>query len=187
MNGTFDEKSVTEEKKPDTKKRSTTKTTKQQNIFQRLLSVVNALTFAYKSMAGNAGGQADCRTVSERDVLEAIKSLEVEYGIYSYPSSREIVEERVKTIYRFVNVDNPEDYMETTVLSERIDAQSGGVGRAVAYGDEQALKKAYKISTEDTHEHTASVAGNQNAVKKPVESATNWRSKSQQTEQRSSW
>lgn len=97
--------------------------------------------------------------------------------MYSYPVSREILEShileseneyqgkvtkkstfmtRVKTVYRFVNVDEPTDFIETTVFSEGIDAQDKGSGKAMTYGDKYALMKMYKISTGDDPDQQAS-------------------------------
>ena len=128
--------SAPEEKKPARKQ---TKTTKPMNIFQRLLAVENALAVVAKNLTVSTGGRNSYRAVSERDIIDAVKPLEVEYGVYSYPVSREILEShileseneyqgkvtkkstfmtRVKTVYRFVNVDEPTDFIETTVISE---------------------------------------------------------------------
>lgn len=63
---------------------------------------------------------------------------------------------RIKTVYRFVNVDEPTDFIETTVFSEGFDSQDKGSGKAMTYGDKYALMKAYKISTGDDPDATAS-------------------------------
>lgn len=188
MNGTFDEKStvnateeeikqnlepVAEEKKP----KKTTKTTKPMNIFQKLLAVENALAVVAKNLTVSTGGRNSYKAVSERDIIDAVKPLEVEFGIYSYPVEREVLEShileseseyqgkvtrkstfmtRVKTVYRFVNVDNPSEYIETTVFSEGIDSQDKGSGKAMTYGDKYALMKMYKISTGDDPDQQAS-------------------------------
>ena len=166
--------SAPEEKKPARKQ---TKTTKPMNIFQRLLAVENALAIVAKNLTVSTGGRNSYRAVSERDIIDAVKPLEVEYGVYSYPVSREILEShileseneyqgkvtkkstfmtRVKTVYRFVNVDEPTDFIETTVFSEGIDAQDKGSGKAMTYGDKYALMKMYKISTGDDPDQQAS-------------------------------
>ena len=63
---------------------------------------------------------------------------------------------RIKTIYRFVNVDDPDDYIETTVFSEGIDTQDKGSGKGMTYADKYALMKMYKISTGDDPDVDAS-------------------------------
>ena len=62
---------------------------------------------------------------------------------------------RIKTVYRFVNIDNPADFMETTTFAEGIDSQDKGSGKAMTYADKYALMKSYKVSTgEDVDEGT---------------------------------
>ena len=117
------------------------------------------------------------KAVSERDVLDAVKPLEAKHGVYSYPASREILESRlleseneyngkvtkkttffsrIRTVYRFVNVDDPSECIETVTFAEGIDTQDKGSGKAMTYGDKYALLKAYKISTGDDPDQTAS-------------------------------
>ena len=104
--------------------------------------------------------------------MRAVKPLEAKHGVYSYPYSRQIIEsgtienekidyqtkekivqkslfERIETIYRFVNVDNPAEYIDITTYGDGIDTQDKSVGKAMTYGDKYALMKAYKIITGD--------------------------------------
>ena len=88
--------------------------------------------------------------------------------MYSYPYSRKIVEAelvtttteykgkvtektnrylRIETVYRFVNIDNPEEYIDITTYGDGIDSQDKAVGKAMTYSDKYALLKAYKIIT----------------------------------------
>ena len=158
-------------------KKSKIKKTPSMNIFQRMLAVENALATVAKNLTVSTGNNKSYQAVSERDIIDAVKPLETEYGIYSYPYSREIVEShllentktyqgnttksttfmtRIKTIYRFVNVDDPDDYIETTVFSEGIDTQDKGSGKGMTYADKYALMKMYKISTGDDPDVDAS-------------------------------
>lgn len=118
-------------------------------------------------------GKNKYKAVSERDILDTVKPLEAKYGVYSYPHSREVLESnmletetqygtktsfmsRIKTVYRFVNTDKPDEYIETTTFAEGIDPQDKGSGKAMTYADKYALMKAYKISTGDDPDQTAS-------------------------------
>lgn len=129
-----------------------------------------------KNLNVQAGKGTSYKAVSERDVLDAVKPMEEKYGVYSYPCSRETLESerlesetevkdyktgetkiakkttfytRLKTTYRFVNIEKPEEYTETTVFSVGLDSQDKGDGKAMTYGDKYALMKQYKISTGD--------------------------------------
>lgn len=139
------------------------------NIYQRMALITAELQTVAKNLTVGTGN-AKYKAVGERDVLDAVKPLEEKYGVYSYPASRTVLESnilesestynnvttkkttfmtRIETVYRFVNVDNPSDYIETVTFAEGIDTQDKGSGKAMTYGDKYALMKAYKISTGD--------------------------------------
>lgn len=139
------------------------------NIFQRMALITAELQTVAKNLTVGTGN-AKYKAVGERDILDAVKPLEEKYGVYSYPAKRTVLESnilesestynntvtkkttfmtRIETVYRFVNIDDPEDYIETVTFAEGIDAQDKGSGKAMTYGDKYALMKAYKISTGD--------------------------------------
>ena len=140
---------------------------KKLNIFEKMAAITAELRTVAKNLDVKAGG-GSYKAVSERDILDAVKPLEEKYGIYSYPSDREILESatlesesnykgqttikttfftRIKTLYTFVNVENPDERITTVTFSEGIDPQDKGSGKAMTYADKYALMKAYKIST----------------------------------------
>lgn len=143
---------------------------KKLNVYQRLLAIQNELMYVAKNLSVGVG-KSSYKAVGEADVLKAVKPLEAKYGVYSYPSSRRIVEsavleneqtdynnnkvikksffERIETVYRFVNVDNPSEYIEITSYGDGIDTGDKSVGKACTYADKYALLKAYKIITGD--------------------------------------
>ena len=144
------------------------------NIFEKMAAITAELQTVAKNLTVGTGNNK-YKAVSERDILDAVKPLEEKHGVYSYPASREVLESnllesedtftdfngnttvkqkttfmtRIKTVYRFVNIEKPDDYIETTTFAEGIDAQDKGSGKAMTYGDKYALMKAYKISTGD--------------------------------------
>ena len=61
------------------------------NIYQRLAAITTSLTKVAKNLSVGVG-QNSYKAVGEADVLAAVKPLEYEYGVYSYPFSREIVD-----------------------------------------------------------------------------------------------
>lgn len=136
------------------------------NIFQRMSKITEELETVAKNMTVGFGKNS-YKAVSERDVLDAVKPVEVKWGVYSYPYSRDILEaqalektdrdgnkstvffSRIRTVYRFVNIDNPSEYLDITSFAEGIDPADKGSGKAMTYADKYALLKAYKISTGD--------------------------------------
>lgn len=158
------------------------------NIFKRLSQITSEITAVAKNL--NVGwGKSSYKAVGEADVLAAVKPIESKNGVYSYPYSREIIESavlasakadgteskqqflRLKTVYRFVNVDNPADYVDITTYGDGVDSQDKAPGKAMTYGDKYALLKAYKIITGDDPDQTASAPLN-GKEQKPVQRQT---------------
>ena len=144
------------------------------NIYQKLAAITADMQTVAKNLSIDTGNGKSYKAVSERDVLDTVKPLEAKHGVYSYPVNRETLESerletetkygvktsfytRIKTVYRFVNMDDPADYIETVVFSVGLDSGDKGDGKAMTYGDKYALLKAYKISTGDDPDQQASV------------------------------
>lgn len=147
----------------------------QMNIFEKLSNITNEISSVNKNLTVGQGKSA-YKAVGEADVLKAVKELEFKYRVYSYPISREVLEStmytttneygeknnifsRIKTIYRFVNIDKPEEYIETTTFAEGIDTQDKGSGKAMTYSDKYALMKSYKIITGEDPDQNPSEDG----------------------------
>lgn len=154
---------------------------KEMNIYQKMAAITAELKAVEKDLTVQTTKTSSYKAVSERGILDAVKPLEEKYGVYSYPISREVLESnliqnetvyedakgnrtttpktsymtRIKTVYRFVNIDCPEQFIDTTTFAEGIDSQDKGSGKAMTYADKYALMKSYKISTgEDVDEGT---------------------------------
>ena len=139
------------------------------NIYEKLLNITSEIKTVNKNLEVGIGKNA-YKAVGEADVLGAVKVLEEKYKVYSYPCKREITDRailetekeyngtvtkgnqlflRIETTYRFVNVENPEEFIEITTYGDGIDTQDKAVGKAMTYADKYALLKAYKIITGD--------------------------------------
>jgi len=163
-------------------------------LFEKMAAITAELGAVAKNIDVKAGTEK-FKAVSERDILDAVKPLEEKYRIYSYPCDREILESemlksektyqgqttvkttfftRIKTTYKFVNIDRPEDSITMVTFSEGIDTQDKGSGKAMTYADKYALMKAYKISTGDDPDYNGSEPenyqkGNENRQNPPVQ------------------
>ena len=152
--------------------------TKTMNLYQKMLAIENELPTVAKNLEVGVG-QSSYKASGEADILRAVRPLEHKYGIYSYPYSREIVEsgnieserynkltkekeakkelfERIKVVYRFINVDNPTEHLDITSYGDGIDSADKSVGKAMTYADKYALMKAYKIITGEDPDQEAS-------------------------------
>lgn len=150
---------------------------KTMNIYQRMLAISAEISNVAKNLEVG-WGQNKYKAVGEVDVLNAVKPLEEKYGVYSYPCSREIVDSgeivnvkedrngekketrqlyiRIATKYRFVNVDDPSDFIETISYGDGVDSQDKAPGKAATYSDKYCLMKMYKVQTGDDPDANAS-------------------------------
>lgn len=140
------------------------------NIFQRMLNATSEIDRVAKNLKVDISSRQSYKAVAEADVLEVVKPIEEKYGIYSYPYAREIIKDeiitntttyegkttersslfmRIKTVYRFVNTDNPQEYIDITTYGDGVDTQDKAPGKAMTYADKYALLKGYKIQTGD--------------------------------------
>ncbi len=135
------------------------------NIFEKMSAITAELTAENLSVGE---GRSSYKAVGEADVLAAVRPLEVKHKVYSYPVDRDIVSSqimesereykgnvtktqkqfmRVKTTYRFVNMESPEEYVDIVSYGDGVDPQDKAPGKAMTYSDKYALLKAYKIIT----------------------------------------
>lgn len=143
------------------------------NIYEKMAEITAEINTVAKNLNVETGKGKSYRAVSEADVLAAVKPIEKKHGVYSYPYEREIVESgelvnqtqygerkslflRVRTVYRFVNTEKPEEYLDIVTYGDGVDSQDKAPGKAMTYGDKYALLKAYKIQTGDDPDQNAS-------------------------------
>ena len=146
------------------------------NIFEKMQKVTDEMSVVEKGLNVQVNKTSSYKAVSERDILDNVKPLETKYGIYSYPFARKVIDSdtlvketefvnartddvtttktntlfmRLETIYRFVNIDKPEEYVDITTYGDGLDTGDKAPGKAMTYADKYALMKAYKISTGD--------------------------------------
>lgn len=160
------------------------------NIYKKMQLATAQIETVAKNLKVDFG-KGSYKAVGEGDVLRAVKPIEADLGIYSYPLSRTVIETatlttvkeyngnrtesnqlfmRLETVYRFVNVDNPEEYIDITTYGDGVDSQDKAPGKAMTYADKYALLKAYKIETGDDPDKDGS-GELKNVANKKVEKA----------------
>lgn len=139
------------------------------NIYEKMSAISTELSAVAKNlMVGE--GKNTYKAVGEADVLAAVKPLEAKHKIYSYPVSRQVIDSaaltvkktyngqesettrlfmRLETVYRFINIEKPDEYIDIVTYGDGVDANDKAPGKAMTYGDKYALLKAYKIITGD--------------------------------------
>ena len=143
------------------------------NIYEKMSAITAEISAVAKNLEVGFG-QNRYKATGEADVLAAVKPLEAKYKVYSYPAEREVVDSgviestdksgnvkrnlylRIKTAYRFVDMEKPDDYIVIYSYSDGVDPQDKAPGKAMTYGDKYALLKAYKIITGDDPDQHAS-------------------------------
>lgn len=139
------------------------------NIYQKMLLATAQIEKVAKNLKVEMG-RGSYKAVSEADVLAAVKPIEIEHGIYSFPVARNVIETatlttskeyqgnktesnqlfmRLETVYRFVNTEKPDEFIDITTYGDGIDSGDKAPGKAMTYADKYALLKAYKIETGD--------------------------------------
>lgn len=156
---------------------------KDMNIFEKMIEATNLIERVKKNLTVKVNDKQQYKAVSEVDIITEVKEAEYKVGIYSYPLERELIKDdvltsttqygerntfhvRLKTVYRFVNVNNPDEHIDITSYSDGLDSGDKGFGKAMTYGDKYALMKAYKIETGDDPDKEAS-----EQYKKPIVSS----------------
>ena len=136
------------------------------NIYEKMSAITAEITAVAKNL--NVGwGKNQYKAVGEADVLAAVKPIEEKHKVYSYPFKRSIIESgiltstksdgsetrqqfmRLETVYRFVDMEKPESFIDITTYGDGVDSQDKAPGKAMTYADKYALLKAYKIITGD--------------------------------------
>ena len=159
------------------------------NIYEKLSAISTELMTVAKNLEVGAGVNK-YKAVGEADVLRAVKPLEAKYKVYSYPVHRSIIEsgqiesttykgelkknlfERIEVTYRFVNIEEPSEYIDIISYGDGIDSQDKSVGKAMTYADKYALLKAYKIVTgEDPDQYASEELKGSNINKAPLDNS----------------
>lgn len=150
---------------------------KTMNIYEKMSLITEEIGVIEKGLTVEINKTKSYKAVSERDVLDGVKPIEKKYRIYSYPFEREIIDKdtlvkeseyngnitktntlfmRLKTVYRFINMDNPSEFIDITTYGDGLDTGDKAPGKAMTYADKYALMKAYKLSTGDDPDKEAS-------------------------------
>lgn len=133
------------------------------NIHQRLLAVMKDVSYIQKGgkAPDKAGGY---KYVKHDQVVAKIRPALIEHGVAVEPTTKtheyEVFnEERGRTIYtrvcvetKFINVDNPGDFVSVEYWGYGLDRQDKSIGKAVSYAVKYALLKVLNLETGDDPE-----------------------------------
>ncbi len=120
----------------------------EKNVYQRVLSIMEELTYIQK---GDAKVNGQYKFVSHDDVSEKVHPLLVKHGILALPSTTELKQEGNRTVVmlrvHFVNVDKPADQFFVDYPGYGVDPSDKGPGKAISYAFKYALLKTFCLET----------------------------------------
>lgn len=144
------------------------------NIYQRMHAVMRDCDRVAKDKKVQGGGNYSF--ASHDAVTTEVRKHLVEHGVVALPTlkSHEIDGNRIEAVYtvRFVNIDDPSEFVEIETLGFGIDSQDKGPGKAASYAIKYALLKVFCLPTgddpeRDSIEHQPKVSGGGGAPRVP--------------------
>ena len=117
------------------------------NIYQRIHAVMQEVKYVQKEKPQGM----NYSVVSHDAVTAKVRPALVNHGIAYHPVDMEYQQNgnrtEVKLSVRFVNVEDPKDYIDVPAIGYGIDQQDKGPGKAVSYAVKYALLKALGLET----------------------------------------
>jgi hypothetical protein len=133
------------------------------NLYEKIQAVATEIMSIEKDMkvgTGNYGYKA----VSDFAVTKKVKESEARYKLLSIPVKQDLLHEEVirvadkekdkltysfivKMTTRFIDLENPADFIEVETIGHGLDSGDKGFGKASTYARKYALLNAYKIAT----------------------------------------
>ena len=142
------------------------------NIYQRINNVMKAVQYVQKDSSISGGG-ANYKAVSHDQVVSVIREQLVENGIMIFPNqiSGEFLIKRDlsatppvkmglysgKYEISFVNIDNGEDRVTSTIEAHANDNGDKAPGKALSYATKSAMLKVFSLETGENDESRADV------------------------------
>lgn len=130
------------------------KETSKKNIYQKLLAVMEALPKIEKEGTNDFHHY---KYYQELDLVNALKDLLVKEGVFITTSVPSQVHEGqltlVGTVHKFVNVDEPEDFLEVQMVGQGSDSGDKGGYKAITGAMKYLLMKNFLIPSGDDPEN----------------------------------
>lgn len=136
-----------------TKEKSDINATKVLNIYQRLHAAMGLVSFVQKE---DKQVNNQYKFVSHDEVTKVTREALMQQGVIYFPQDMKIAQDGNRTEIhmnlRFINIDDPQDFLDVPTLGYGIDSQDKGPGKAMSYAVKYALLKALALETGDDPE-----------------------------------
>ena len=137
------------------------------NLYQKMAYIEHYAPIVGKMLTVELNKSSKYKAVAIQDVQDALKPLEMAYGVKSIHNKMEVLESkiieketkygtqithfaRVKQISKYVNVDNPSEYEVIEGMGDGLDSGDKTINKAETYAIKNILKKAYNLITSDS-------------------------------------
>ena len=123
------------------------------NIDQRVNRIMGEIDYIKKDKKISFGKGGGYTSTSHDAVTKLIHPLLVKYGINIIPTTKQILQEgnrtRVDLEFRWVNIDNPDDFFVTQASGYGIDHQDKGIGKGWSVAQRYTVLKTLHLETGD--------------------------------------
>lgn len=130
-------------------------TEKKLNIYQRMHEVMKEIDYVQKSKPKDSTG-LKYNFASHDAVTSTVRVPCVKHGIVYHPANINYNQNgnriELSMDVRFVNIDDPKDFVDVPSIGHGIDTQDKGPGKAISYAVKYALLKAFGLETGDDPE-----------------------------------
>lgn len=141
------------------------------NIYEKMLAIMNDVQYLAKDSRVKFGS-TDYKAMSEEKVTTIMRDELIKQKLTVFPiamaSSREGQISHVDVVYRLVNAENPEEYIDIASCGDGYDTQDKGAGKAMTYAFKYMWLRTFAIPTGEDPDKISSeeITANQNKAKR---------------------
>lgn len=129
------------------------------NIYEKIHAIMNEVKYLQKDDRVTFG-RTDYKALSEEKVTAVMREKMIKYGLIVYPAkqacSRTGSITHVDVLYRMVNAENPEEFIEVASCGDGADTQDKGSGKAMTYAYKYMWLRTFGLPTGEDPDKIAS-------------------------------
>lgn len=144
------------------------------NIYEKIAAVMQDVQYLAKDDHVKFG-QTSYKALSEEKVTSIMRAEMLKHKLVVFPirqeASRNGTITHVDVVYRIVNVDDPEEYIEVASCGDGADTQDKGSGKAMTYAFKYMWLRTFALPTGEDPDKisSAELDAKQELEKKPME------------------
>lgn len=138
------------------------------NIYEKISAIMKDVQYLAKDDRVEFG-QTKYKALSEEKVTSILRAELIKYNLVVYPVSQSANRSgtitHVDVVYRMVNVENPEEYIEIASCGDGADTQDKGSGKAMTYAFKYMWLRTFALPTGEDPDKISSAELDYNAKK----------------------